>query len=78
MGIGDAVGQMPLALGNEQTKIIPGHGPVATKDDLRAFRGMLKALHALLSEAKQRGDTVETVLASEGFKTIDEQWPQEE
>ncbi len=33
-----------LALSNDQTKIIPGHGPMATKADLAAWRDMLKSV----------------------------------
>jgi cyclase len=36
--------EMTVKLTNAQTKIIPGHGPVATQADLIAFRDMLKAV----------------------------------
>ena len=69
-----AAADVTLALGNAQTKIIPGHGPLGTKDDLRAFQSMLKDLLVVLAEAKHRGDSVEKVLDSDAFKAIDSKW----
>src|SRR5690606_13686264 len=37
-----AGGERGLALANEETRIIPGHGPLATKADLAAYVAMLK------------------------------------
>lgn len=73
MGMIEAA-DVTLALGNEQTKIIPGHGPMGSKDDLRAFQSMLKDLLVLMAESKHRGDSVKDVLDSDEFKAIDAVW----
>jgi cyclase len=39
-----AAAEKMLSLTNAQTKIIPGHGPVATRADLIAYRDMLKTV----------------------------------
>jgi glyoxylase-like metal-dependent hydrolase (beta-lactamase superfamily II) len=44
-GLIAAVGKA-LALANAQTRIIPGHGPIATRADLAAYRAMLIDIRA--------------------------------
>jgi hypothetical protein len=34
-------GDTYLKLGNDQTKYVPGHGPLATKDDMQRYHDML-------------------------------------
>ena len=46
-----------LKLAGPNTKIIPGHGPLATKEDLAAFRKMLVTLHDRLSPMLDAGKT---------------------
>lgn len=38
-------------------KIIPGHGPVSSLDDLRAYLTMLKATRDVVAKALAHGDT---------------------
>lgn len=63
-----------LGLANDKTKIIPGHGPLASKSDLVNFRDMLiKARDAIKNAAK--GDkTPEQVVASDPLKNLNDQW----
>ena len=44
-----------LALVGERTKIIPGHGPLATKADLQASRAMLAGVMQRIKELRQAG-----------------------
>ena len=44
-----------LKLANDDTQIIPGHGPMATKADLVAYRDMLKAVVSIVGKAKHEG-----------------------
>jgi cyclase len=70
-----------LALANDTTKIIPGHGPVATKADLLAYRDMVAAITAKVSAAMKKGRSLEKIKAmqpaagypveSKGFITPD-------
>ena len=53
-----------LALANDQTRIIPGHGPVAARADLAAYGAMLKDIRAKVAAAKAAGKTVEQVKAN--------------
>lgn len=52
-----------LALADAQTRIIPGHGPLATKADLQATREMLAAVTARIKAARQAGQTSEQIAA---------------
>ena len=40
-------------------KVIPGHGPLGTKDDLRNFLDMLKGTSAAVKAAKAKGKTLD-------------------
>ena len=59
-----------LAIADDQTKIIPGHGAVASKADLKAYRDMLVAIVGTVEAAVKAGKTVEEVKAmkpADGF-----------
>ncbi len=48
-----------LAAVPDDVKIIPGHGPLATKDDLRKFITMLKETSAAVQAAINKGQTLD-------------------
>ena len=54
-----------------KTKIIPGHGPLATCDDLRATRDMLADVNERVSKLVTAGRTLEQVTAAEPTKPYD-------
>lgn len=59
-----------LAMANDQTKIIPGHGAIATKADLQNHRNMIAAVIAKVEAGIQAGQTLDQTKASkptEGF-----------
>jgi len=59
-----------LAMANDQTKIIPGHGAVASKADLQAYRDMLVAIVGKIEAAVKAGKSLEEVKAmkpADGF-----------
>ncbi len=57
--VGEVLKQIPA-----DAKIIPGHGPLATVDDLKAFHAMLVETTGLVSKAKAEGKTLEEVKAA--------------
>lgn len=63
-----------LALANEQTKVIPGHGPLATRADLQAYRDMLVAARDAVRRAMRGGRTLEQVRAAKPTAALDAQW----
>lgn len=65
-----AAADMVLAMANDQTKIIPGHGAVASKADLQAYRDMLVAIVGKVEAAVKAGKSLEEVKAmkpADGF-----------
>ena len=46
---------------DKDAKIIPGHGPLGSKEALDGFRDILKGTVAIMSEAIQKGKTLEDV-----------------
>jgi cyclase len=66
-----AAGDRLLKTGDNQTRIIPGHGPMATKEDLRASRDMLAAVHERLEKFRKEGKTTKEVVAAAPTKDFD-------
>lgn len=52
-----------LAMVDDQTKIIPGHGPMATKADLISYRDMLKTVIGAVKQAREDGKSLEQIQA---------------
>ena len=63
-----------LKVGDAQTRIIPGHGPMCTKTELKASRDMLATVHERLAELAKAGKPVDEVVASAPTKDLDNQW----
>jgi glyoxylase-like metal-dependent hydrolase (beta-lactamase superfamily II) len=59
-----ATAEQVLAVSDEQTRIIPGHGPVASRQRLQAWRDMLVALRERMRTEVAAGRTLEQVLAA--------------
>ena len=52
-----------LAMVDDNTKIIPGHGPMASKADLVAYRDMLKSVIGAVEKAQGEGKSLAQVQA---------------
>jgi cyclase len=63
-----------LAFVNDETKIIPGHGPVSDKAGLLAYRDLCIALRDRITEMKGRGLSVEEMIAAGVTDGFDEAW----
>ncbi|MEH6458259.1 MAG: MBL fold metallo-hydrolase [Cocleimonas sp.] len=63
-----------LALSDDDTKIIPGHGPLANKEDLNAYKKMLEFAERSLSSLKSEGLTKEQAQAKKPLKSLDKEW----
>ena len=50
-----------LAMADDQTKIIPGHGSVATKADLQAYRNMVAEVISRVGSAMGKGNELEAI-----------------
>ncbi len=52
-----------LEMTNDRTRIIPGHGPVATRADLTAYRDMLRGLRDRVAEQIRAGRSLDQIKA---------------
>lgn len=58
-----AAAEKVLAMVDDDVTIIPGHGPLATKADLVAYRDMLKSVIGAVEKAQGEGKTLEQIQA---------------
>ncbi len=63
-----------LSLINDQTKVIPGHGPIGTKADLQAYRDMLATIKDRVQRMILEGKTLDQVIAANPSKDFDAAW----
>ncbi len=63
-----------LKMAGPKTKIIPGHGPLATTTELAAARQMLSTIHDRLATLLDAGKTMEQAIAAKPTKDLDPTW----
>lgn len=61
-----------LALAGEETKIIPGHGPLSNREELEAYRQMLVTVRLRTESAIAQGMSLEDFIASAPTAEYDE------
>ena len=54
--IGKAIGMLPA-----DVKVIPGHGPLSTLDDLKSYHQMLESTIAIVRKAKDAGKSLDDI-----------------
>lgn len=69
-----AAADVALNLGDDDTVVIPGHGPLSNKAELKAFRDMLTTANARLSKAKSAGKPLLAVLKANPLADLDAKW----
>lgn len=62
------------ALADDETQIIPGHGPMATKADLKASIDMLEDSKAIISKHIADGLTADQVIAANPLQKYHDKW----
>ncbi len=65
-----------LKVGDAHTQIIPGHGPLSSKDDMRASRDMLHVVFDRLSALSKKGVSLDEVLKMNPVADLDPKWGQ--
>jgi glyoxylase-like metal-dependent hydrolase (beta-lactamase superfamily II) len=65
---------MTLKLGDASTRIVPGHGPLAKREELTKFRDMLVTVRDRVEKLKKEGRKLEEVVAAEPTKDLDPIW----
>lgn len=59
---------------DENTKVVPGHGPLSNKAKLVQYVSMLTTIRDNVSKLMQEGKTMEEVVAAKPTKEFDEKW----
>ncbi|HTZ90454.1 MAG TPA: MBL fold metallo-hydrolase [Alloacidobacterium sp.] len=63
-----------LAVADDKTKIVPGHGPLGDKESLQKYRDMMAAVAANVERLKSSGQTLEQVIAAKPTADFDAVW----
>ena len=53
-----------VATVDDQTKIVPGHGEISSRADVRAYRDMLTGVRAAVAKLIAEGKTLEQIIAA--------------
>jgi glyoxylase-like metal-dependent hydrolase (beta-lactamase superfamily II) len=71
-----AVVDVYLSIANDQTKIVPGHGPLANKAQLKEFRDMMQASLTRMKTLIATGDikSEDDAIKAKVFDDFDNQW----
>jgi glyoxylase-like metal-dependent hydrolase (beta-lactamase superfamily II) len=79
-GSGGSIDGMILAIetflkaANDMTKIVPGHGPAATKANLQEFHDMMVTVRDRVKKLVDEGKSEQEVLAANPIADLDSKW----
>ncbi|MQY13487.1 hypothetical protein SRB5_36350 [Streptomyces sp. RB5] len=65
-----------IAMADDDTIVVPGHGPVGTRADLVEFRDMLVGIRNRVADLKGKGLTVEQTIAAKPTQPFDAEFGQ--
>ena len=65
-----------LALADEETRLIPGHGPPMRRPELQSFFEMLLTIRGAVAKSIDAGNDLEATIASKPTAAYDEAWGQ--
>ena len=63
-----------LALTDGNSQIIPGHGPLGSREDLQSYRDMLATAYERLLALKNQGVSVEDAIVKAPLKDLEADW----
>jgi cyclase len=63
-----------LSMVDNDTKIVPGHGPLGNKSDLKMFRDMMVTAEARVQKLKKAGKTLDEAVAAKPLADLDAVW----
>ena len=59
---------------DDSTKVIPGHGPLGNKTDLKAYRDMLTTVQGRMTKLVKEGKTMDEIVAAKPTADYDAKW----
>ncbi|MCB1581501.1 MAG: MBL fold metallo-hydrolase [Xanthomonadales bacterium] len=63
-----------ISMSDDDTKIIPGHGPLGNKKDLQAAVDMLIDAKSIIAKHIEKGDSLETILEANPLQKYHDDW----
>jgi len=63
-----------LSLAGPNTKIIPGHGPLSTRDEMQTFRDTIADMNALVVALVEQGKSLEEIIELNPLAEFDADW----
>jgi cyclase len=63
-----------LSIADDKTKIIPGHGPMSNKVELKVYRDMVATVWGRVSKLVKEGKKLDEILATKPTADYDERW----
>jgi glyoxylase-like metal-dependent hydrolase (beta-lactamase superfamily II) len=69
-----AAADIYLALANDATRIVPGHGPLGNKAQLTDYRAMAAASRERMAALIKHGKSLDDILAAKPFSDLDAKW----
>ena len=68
-GVDEVLGRI-----DDSTKVIPGHGPLGNKTDLKAYRDMLTTVQGRMTKLVKEGKTIDEIVAAKPTADYDAKW----
>jgi glyoxylase-like metal-dependent hydrolase (beta-lactamase superfamily II) len=68
-GVGEVLDRI-----DDNTKVIPGHGPLGNKTDLKAYRDMLAGVHERMTKLIKAGKHIDEIVAAKPTADYDAKW----
>jgi glyoxylase-like metal-dependent hydrolase (beta-lactamase superfamily II) len=59
---------------DDNTRVIPGHGPLGNKADLKAYRDMLATVQGRMTELMNEGKNIDEIVAAKPTADYDAKW----
>lgn len=63
-----------LLLCDDETKIIPGHGPLSDRKGLKDYLGMIKEFRSIIAGEIESGNKLEKIQAARPTEALDRKW----
>ena len=69
-----AAADILIAMADNKTKIIPGHGNLSTVDDVKAFKALCQTIKQRVAAGIESGKSLEDQLADQPLADLEAQW----
>ncbi len=69
-----AAADRAIAMADDATRIIPGHGPLSNRAELQAYRDMLATVSGRIRQQLKDGKRLEEIVAAGVSADLDEKW----